>query len=109
MHAAIRKACAECELTCIDKYETTKDVRRGIKDLKEYYYGVYSCKEEIGKIMQKIHHATYHKENDGKSCESYTGLLRDCSQQLKHIFTDTDIRDAQNFKLIIDGIKANNY
>ena len=39
------------------KVKTKEYVRRGLEDLKQYYYGVDSCEEAIGKIMKKIHHA----------------------------------------------------
>ena len=49
VYAAIHKACAECGLTWINKYKTTKDVRCSLEDLNQYYYGVDSCKEAIEK------------------------------------------------------------
>ena len=32
-------------------------MRRGLKDLKQYYYRVDSQKDTIGKFTKKIHHA----------------------------------------------------
>ena len=78
MYAAIRKACAECGLTWINKYKRTKDVRRGLNDLKQDYYGVNPFKEVFGKIMNNIQHASYRRDNSGNSYKSYTGLLREC-------------------------------
>ena len=45
MYYAVCKACAECELAFINKYKTTKDVRRGLEDWNQYYYGVDSREE----------------------------------------------------------------
>ena len=69
LYTAILKAFNESELTCINKYETTKGVRHGLKYLKQYYYVVDSCEEAIGKIMKKIHNASYHKDDAGNSYE----------------------------------------
>ena len=49
----------------------------------------------------------YHSENAGNSNGSYSGLLRYCFQKLKDIWKDADIQDVQNFKFLVDGIKAN--
>ena len=78
MYAAIHKAFTECGLTWIEKYKTTKYFRRGLKDLKQYNYGVYYIEEVIGKPTKKIPHVSHHNGNTVNSYESYTGLLRGC-------------------------------
>ena len=57
--------------------------------------------------MKNIFHALYHSENAGNSNGSYSGLRRYCFQKLKDIWNKSDIQDAQNFKFLVDGIKAN--
>ena len=56
VYAAIRKVCAECGLTWINKYNMIKYVRRGAEDLEQYYYVVDSREEAIRNIMNKIFH-----------------------------------------------------
>ena len=104
----IRKACVECGLNWINKYQTTKYVRHSLKYLKQSYYAVNPCEEATGKITQKILHALYHKKKYGNPYESYTWILQYCFQQKNGIDKDADIQDSQKVKFLIYGTKAKN-
>ena len=104
----IRKACVECGLNWINKYQTTKYVRRSLKYLKQSYYAVNPCEEATIKITQKILHVLYHKKKYGNPYESYTWILRYCFQQQNGIDKDADIQDAQKVRFLINEIKAKN-
>ena len=66
VYASSHKACANCGLTLIYKYNTTTNVRFGLKDLNQYCHEADYIKEAFGRIIKNIHHASYHIENYGK-------------------------------------------